>query len=115
MKEKLTTLEPVTTHADVRQILNKEGFVGAILSLEPGEETRRIESSEVEDHVLFVIDGEVTVRFDDVNTILGRDEALLVPKGKAHALAAGGERRARLLRLEVPPRQIVTPQILSFD
>ena len=69
----------------------------------------------MEEHILFVIEGEALVRFGDVNTILNQEDALLIPKGKAHSVAAHAAKGARMLRVDVPPRQIVTPQILSFD
>jgi mannose-6-phosphate isomerase-like protein (cupin superfamily) len=61
-----------------------------------------------------VIEGDATVRFDDVNTILSKDEALLIPKGEEHIITAHPGAWAKLLRIDVPPRQIVVPQILSF-
>lgn len=66
------------------------------------------------EQIIFIVDGEVTVRCDDVNTILGKDEAMHLPKGRAHAISADGGSWAKLLRVEIPPRQVVTPQILTL-
>jgi mannose-6-phosphate isomerase-like protein (cupin superfamily) len=115
MTPQITTLDPVTTPIHVKTILSKNGFTCSLLELEAGNETPWREAHEVEDHVIYLVAGEATVRFGDVNTILDRDEALLIPKGRAHAIAAAASGPARILRVEVPPRQIVTPQILSFD
>lgn len=65
--------------------------------------------------ILFVSDGEGTVRFGDLNTMIKKDEALLISKGQAHLIAAGPDSWAKILRLDVPPRQVVTPQILTID
>lgn len=65
--------------------------------------------------MLFAIEGEVTVRFGDLNTMLNQDEALLISKGHAHVIAAGPEGSAKFLRLDVPPRQVITAQILTVE
>lgn len=67
------------------------------------------------EHILYGVEGEATIRFGDVNTMLRQDQALLIPQGKAHVISASAESGTKILRLEVPPRQVVTPQILSFD
>lgn len=113
MNPQITTLETVTTPINLKTILAKDGFKCSLLTLAPGDETPRREAQEVEDHILFVIDGDVTVRFGDVNTMLAKDGALLIPKGKPHLIAAGAGGWAKLLRVDIPPRQIVTPQILT--
>lgn len=115
MNPQLTTLDPVTTPTNTKTILAKDGFQCGLIMLAPGDETPLREAHNVEEHILFVVDGEATVRFGDVNTMLNKDEALLIPKGKAHLIAAGASGWAKLLRVDVPPRQIVTPQILTVD
>lgn len=114
MNPELTTLESPHSAAYAKTILSKDGFTCSIVTLAPGDETPLRESHQVDEHILFVIEGEATVRFEDVNTILSKDHALLIPKGKAHSIAAQPGGWAKLLRVDVPPRQIVTPQILSF-
>ena len=115
MNPQITTLEPVTSAINSKTILSKEGFNCSIIMLAPGDETPRREADQVGEHILFVIEGDATVRFDDVNTILSKDEALLIPKGREHVIAAHPGAWAKLLRVDVPPRQVVVPQILSFD
>lgn len=115
MNPSLTTLEPPTPSASTRKILSKEGFNCSLITLSPGDDTARVEAAQLDEHILFVVDGQVTVRAGDVNTILNQDDALLIPKGRAHTIVAQPAGRAKVLRVEVPPRQIVTPQILSFD
>lgn len=113
MNSDITTLDPVTSTANTKPILAKDGFECSLIMLAPGDETPLREAPDVEEHVLFVIDGEATVRFGEVNTMLKKDEALLVSKGKEHRIAAGAGGWAKLLRVDVPPRKIVTPQILT--
>lgn len=115
MNPQLTTLDSVTPPLNLKTLLAKDGFTCSLLMLAPGDETPRRESNHVEEHIVFVIEGEATVRFEDVNTILGKDEALLIPKGKAHLIAASPGGWAKILRVDVPPRQVVVPQIISFD
>lgn len=107
--------DPVTTRTNAKTILAKEGFQCSLVTLAPGDEATLCEAHNVEEHILFVIDGEATVRFGDINTMLKKDEALLIPKGKSHLIAAGKGSWAKLLRVGVPPRQIVTPQILTIE
>lgn len=115
MSPSITTLDPTTTPNHGKTILSKDGFACSLLTLAPGDETPRRTADQVEEHLLFVVDGEATVRFDDVNTILSKDEALLIPRGKEHVIAAHPGGWAKLLRVDVPPRQVVVPQIISFD
>ena len=56
-----------------------------------------------------------TLHFDDVNTILRKDEALLISKHQAHALSAQGDAWAKLLRVDVPPQKIITPLLVTFS
>jgi quercetin dioxygenase-like cupin family protein len=83
--------------------------------LAPGDERPSREADQIEEHLLYVVDGSATIRFDDLNTILNKDEALLIPRGKQHVIAAHPGAWAKLLRVDVPPRQVVVPQIISFD
>lgn len=115
MNPSLTTLDPITSPSNMRTILAKDGFHCSIITLSPGDETPPREGQDVEENVLFAIEGEVTVRFGDVNTMLKKDEALLIHKGQAHVIAAGPNSWAKILRVDVPPRQVVTPQILTID
>ena len=115
MNSEVTTLDPSTSAINAKSILNKDGFRCSLLVLAPGDETPVREAQDVEEHILFVVDGEATVRLGDVNTIINKDEALLVPKGKRHVISANPGGWAKILRVDVPPRQVVTPQILTFD
>lgn len=115
MKPELITLEPAARPTKTRNILAKDGFNCSLILLSPNEEIPRVEAAQVEEHILFVVHGEVTVHFEDMNTMLNQDEALLIAKGKEYSLSVRSAGECKLLRVDVPPRQIVTPQILSFD
>ena len=115
MNPKLTTLDPVTTTAHSKTILSQNGFTCSLLTLAPGDETPRDESEHGDEHVLYVVEGEVTIRFANVNTVLTKDKALLIPKGKPYTIAAGSRGGAKLLRTEVPPREVVVPPLVSLE
>jgi quercetin dioxygenase-like cupin family protein len=114
MNPQLTTLDPITSPTNMRSILAKDGFQCSIITLSPGAETPVSEAHDVEEHVLFAIEGEATVRFGDLNTMLKKDEALIIPKGQAHFIAAGPNSWVKILLVVVPPRSVVTPQILTI-
>ena len=115
MNPQITTLDPVTSATTAKTILSKDGFTCSLIMLAPGDETPKREASQVEEHILYVVEGDATVRFDDVNTMLSKDEALLIPKGKEHVIAAHRGAWAKILRIDVPPRQIITPPLESFE
>ena len=113
MTSSITALDPVTSPLNPKTILAKEGFTCSLLTLAPGDETPRRNADQIEEHLLFVIEGEATVRYGDVNTMLGQDQALLIRKGEQHVIAAQPGGWTRILRVDIPPRQIVTPQIIT--
>lgn len=57
----------------------------------------------------------MTVRFDTVNTILTKGKAMLIPKGKQHVIAGNPGVGAKLLRTEVPPKEVVVPPLISLE
>lgn len=115
MNPQLTTLNPITSATATKSILSMDGFTCSIIMLAPGGETPLQEAHNVEEHILFTIDGEATVRLGDLNTVLKNDQALLIPKGQPHLIASGASGWAKILRVDVPPRQVVTPQILTIE
>lgn len=115
MASQITALDPVTTPLNTRTILAKEGYTCTLLTLAPGEETALRATNQSEDHLLFVIEGSVTLRAGEVNTILGKDQAVPLRKGDETVVVAQPDGWTKLLRIDIPPRQIVTPQIITFD
>jgi mannose-6-phosphate isomerase-like protein (cupin superfamily) len=115
MTPQITTLDPVTTPINMKTILAKDGFTCSLLTLAPGDETPRRDAIQIEEHVLFVIEGEATIRYGEVNTILAKDQALLIRQGEEHVITGHPGGWTKILRVDVPPRQIMTPQIITFD
>lgn len=113
MNSSITTLDPINTATHAKAILSHDGFRCTLFTLAPGDELSR-PAEEVDEHVLFVVDGEVTLRIGKVNTILAKEQAHHIAKGQHHAIAAHASGWAKVLRVDVPPRQVVTPQILTF-
>lgn len=115
MTAHLTTLDPVSSSISSQTILAKEGFHCSLLYLQPDDTTPLQPSHAVEEHLLFVVDGEVTVSSGPVNTIVRKDSALLIPKGHEHIVEANLGVPAKILRVDVPPRQIVTPPLVAIE
>ena len=115
MNSLITTLEPPSPSALTKNILSKDGFNCSLIELAPGNQTKIADPSSLEEHILFVLDGVVTVRLGEINTILSKDEALLLPRGSEHSITAHASNAARLLRVEIPPRQIITPPLVAFE
>jgi mannose-6-phosphate isomerase-like protein (cupin superfamily) len=115
MKSQITTLDPVTTSPNTRTVLAKEGYTTSILTLAPGDETPPLAPTDINEHLVFVLEGEATVRTGEVNTVLGKEQALLIRKGEDHVISAHPRGVTRILRIDVPPRQIVTPPIITLE
>ncbi len=115
MTSKITTIDTVPAPLNIKTILAKEGFTCSLLRLAPGGETPIRETNQIADHLLFVTEGVATVRLGDVNTILAKDQALLIRQGQEYVITAHPDGWAKVLRVDVPPRQIVAPQIITLD
>ncbi|MEO6003717.1 MAG: cupin domain-containing protein [Opitutus sp.] len=115
MNSSITTLDPVTRPAHLQTILAEHGITCSLISLEPGAETPLRATTDVDEHLLFVVEGEATVRVTEVNTILEKDQALHIAAGREHVIAANFTGPVKLLRVDIPPRQIVSPPIVSFE
>ena len=114
MTSKITTLPPVSKATVTKTIFANENFKCSLVSLAPGEEIPGRELNAREDQLLFVIEGEITVRLGEVNTILGRDQAVFIRQGPEYVITGPLEKWAKVLRVEIPPREIVTPEILTL-
>ncbi|MEO6993995.1 MAG: cupin domain-containing protein [Lacunisphaera sp.] len=115
MKPFITTLPPSPSTIQSKTILSKEGFTCSLVTLAASDKTPLRESEHVEEHILYVVEGQVTVRFDDVNTVIDQDHALLIPQGKAYCIATDAKGPAKLLRVEVPPRPVLSPEIITLS
>jgi glyoxylate utilization-related uncharacterized protein len=115
MNSLLTTLVPPAASFRHETILSKDGLTCSLLTLLAGGEAPGIETGLLGEHFLYVVEGQATVRCEGVNTILLRDQALLLPEGRAYALEAGPEGGAKILRVVIPWRQALTPQIVTLE
>ena len=111
----LTTLDRSSSSSHIKTVLSKDGYTGSLLIMTPGDQTSGSDAEKANDHILYIVEGQATVRTGEVTTLLAKDQALLISKGNAHVIAAGADGYAKLLRIEVPPRQLITPQIITFD
>ncbi len=111
----LTTLEHPTQSENTRKILAQDGFECALLSLAPGERVSIPDRETAEVHLLFVVDGEVTVRRGEIHTVLSKDAAWLLPQGEDCTVAAGAGVRAKVLRVAVPPRRVFEPALHTIE
>jgi glyoxylate utilization-related uncharacterized protein len=115
MQSLLHTLDRPAPVLHTTPVLNQNGFSCALLTLAPGTETELPPSHTPDDQLLYVVDGEVAVLARGVTTLLQRGKAMLLPPGKSTELAARAAAPVRLLRIEIPPRQIVSPEIIAPD
>jgi mannose-6-phosphate isomerase-like protein (cupin superfamily) len=109
MNPEITTLDPVATSSVARTLLSRDGVNCTLLTLAPGDETPFTDSTSSPEQVLFVAEGQVTVRFGGVNTLVNQEEAYLLPAGRPYSLAASRAGNAKVLRVALPPRQVVAP------
>lgn len=109
----ITSLPPVTTSASSKIVLSQDGFRCSLHTLPLASTGSSFDVPESPEHLLFVVDGEITVRSGDVNTIVNKDEALRLPDGKSASVEARDGENAKVLQIEIPRRQVVTPQILT--
>lgn len=110
----ITTLENPGNSLRSRAILSKDGFTCNLLTLEPAVQPPINVADGAEACILFVIEGDVTVREGALSTILGKEQALLVRGGAEVAVTARAGSLTKILRTDVPPRQTVTPQIIEL-
>lgn len=109
--DNLTTVDPSQATFQRTHVLSKDGYTCTLLHINPGDENPDQEGSVTCDHLLFVIEGDITVSDGEVYTVVGKDQALLVKGGKPCLLSS--ERNAKVLRIDVPARVVTVPQILT--
>jgi mannose-6-phosphate isomerase-like protein (cupin superfamily) len=115
MNSVITTLDPSPITTQTKTLLSQEGFTCSLILLAPGGETPRYEAEQTDEHILYVAEGRVVIRFGDVNTILDKDQSLLVSKGRDYVIAAHADQSAKILRVAIPPRQVLTPPIITLS
>jgi len=91
----------------------QHGFTCVIHTLEPDTEALLPASPSPDEQLLFVVDGDVAVHSDGIVTLLNRGAAYLVKPGSSVALTARAGTPSHVLRVEIPPREVATPQIIT--
>lgn len=112
MNPQITSLPPVATSFAEKTILERNGFSCSLVTLAAGDATRC--ESGAKEQILFVVGGEGKVRSGELTTILNADEAMLLPKGKEHEIAAQPTGALKFLKVVIPPREIVTPPLVTL-
>jgi len=113
MDSSVITLEQTPSVLTSTAVLNQQGFTCSLVTLEAGAESSLPPSRSPDNELLFVVDGDVAVHADGVTTIVNRGDAFLLAPDKPAALTARVGKPARVLRVEIPPRQVVIPQIIK--
>lgn len=115
MNSLLTTLPPYAGAPTSTTVLSQAGYHASLHSLPPGAELPPCPGDGANDHILFVVEGEARVRVGDVTTILAPEQALHLPSNKEHTIVAGSASALKILCVDVPPRQVTLPPIVSFE
>ncbi len=113
MNPSLTTLERPASALQATPVLNHHGFTCTLLTLEPDTESRLPASASPDEQLLFVLEGEIAIHAEGLTTLVSGGGASLVKPGLSPVLTARDGAPTRVLRVEIPPRQVVTPQIIS--
>lgn len=110
----LHTLERPAHPVAIAPVLNRNGFTCTLLTLAAGVEAALPDSHSLDAQLLFVVEGGITVSSEGLTTVVDTGQAMLLPPGGgAAAVCAYGGALARVLRVEIPPRQVITPQLIT--
>ncbi len=109
----LTTLERPAPLLSINTLLSRAGFTCQLLTFAPDSEAILPESASADPQLLFVVDGDIAIHAEGLTTIVNRGGTFLVQPGRTSVISARAEIPSRVLRVEIPPRQIVTPQLLT--
>ncbi len=114
MNPLITTLEPSPPAFTAQEILASGGYHGTVLTFNPGGGIPD-ETDSVNDRIYVGCDGTVMINSAGVSTYLHPQTALLVPKGNAHSLQEKSSQSAKILRLDIPPRQVTTAPLVTLS
>ncbi len=101
----LLTRMPRAEHsgAHLEPILQKEGYSGVLVTLN-GQDTLDFEDNLTrQDHLIFVVDGSLSVEMDGIVSLVNRHDALHIPRGKQVALKNVEVKRSKFVRFDIPP------------
>lgn len=105
---------PSTSATPTRLLLQQEGVTAMLSLLGPGDTLPENEKAG-QAHVLFVIDGSANVQLDELNFLLKKDQALYVAPEKSEAIRNASEGWLKLLRLDLPAREIAPAPIFTVS
>ena len=109
----LLTIEPSVSPVQSVPVLAQGGFVCTLLTLAPDSETVLPAGTSSEDQLLFVVSGDIAVHRQGLTTLVNQGGACLVRPGQAPVLTARAGQATQVLRVEIPPRQTITPALIS--
>lgn len=113
MNSSLETLERPSSPLQCTPVLAQNGFNCTLLTLDAGAESVLTASQSPDEQLLFVLEGDLAIKTDGLTTLLSREAAMLLPSDKPVVLSAPAGSPSRALHVEIPPRRIVTPQIIT--
>lgn len=109
----LTTLERPAPLLQINTLLAREGFTCKLLTFLPDSEALLPESASADPQLLFVVDGDIAIHAEGLTTIVNRGGTFLVQPGRTTVVSARAGEPSRVLRVEIPPRQFVVPQLIT--
>jgi hypothetical protein len=113
MNSSLETLERPSSPLQYTSVLTQNGFNCTLITLEPHAETVLPAIPSPDEQLLFVLKGDLAIKTDGVTTLLSREAATLLPSDRPVVLTTPAGSSSRALRVQIPPRRIVTPQIIT--
>jgi glyoxylate utilization-related uncharacterized protein len=113
MNTPLTTLDLPSSLLSVSPVLAQRGFTCTLLTLAPDTETPLPASASPDEQLLFVVDGDIAIHTEGLTTIVNQGGAYVVKPAASPVLSARADVPSRVLRVEIPPRQVITPQIIA--
>ncbi|HEX2861709.1 MAG TPA: hypothetical protein VHN79_08715 [Lacunisphaera sp.] len=113
MNSLLTTLERPASPLAITPVLARNGFDCATIALEAGAESVLPAGHSNDDQLLFVLNGELAVQHDGITTLVNPGEATLVAPGASPVLSSPSGAPVSVLRVMIPPRRVVMPQIIT--
>lgn len=113
MNSSVHTLERPASLLNLTPVLARNGFACTLLTLEPDTESVLPASASPDDQLLFVVEGDIAIHLGGLTTIVNRGGAHLLKPGASPVLSARAGAPTRVLRVEIPPRQFITPQLIT--
>jgi len=109
----LLTIDPSISPVQSAPVLAQSGFTCTLLTLAPDSETTLPASASTEDQLLFVVTGGIAVHHQGLTTLVNQGGACLIHPGQSPVLTSRAGQPTQVLRVEIPPRQVITPQLIS--